>query len=154
MADNRSANPALTRLYYLLYWLGWALLIAGFSGRWVYGPLGKSADFGWQPVWGLLLYFLPANLFALASAASCVSYLELTWRRGRPVLGGLLGWIGVFILLLALPLVWFLFDQTERGRVSLYPEGTLGWGAWVALLGLAMQVAALRLRIYILQNRK
>lgn len=152
MSSKPAPNPTLARLYLLLNLVGWILLIAGFGGRWIYGPLGKSPDFGWQPIWGFLLYFLPANLFALASAASCVSYLELTWRRGLPVLGGLLRWLGVFVLLLALPLFWFIFDQTERGRTALHPDGTLGWGVWVTLLGLIFQVASLRLRIYLIKS--
>jgi len=149
-ADNSEIR--LARLGRGLELLGWLMLGLGFAAPWVYGVLGKSADFGWQPVWGLLLRFLPANVFVLAAIANCFSYLELTYRRGQPVLAGVLRWVGGFLVLLALPLTWFILDQTGRGRISLHEEGTLGWGVWLALLGLLAQVAALSIKIYLLNH--
>ncbi|MEI6043784.1 MAG: hypothetical protein WCS37_05275 [Chloroflexota bacterium] len=158
MGINKGRSPQiyanLPRLYLILQIVGGVLLIAGFAGPWIYGPLGKSSDFGWQPVWGLLLHFLPSNLFVVAAIMSCFNYLELIYRRGQPVLIGLLKWIGGFFLLLVLPLSWFILDQTERGTMALHTDGTLGWGVWVTLLGLIIQVAALRIRIYYELQRK
>ncbi len=128
------------------------LLVAGFVGRWVYGPLGKSADFGWQPVWGLLLGIIPANLFILLAIPNCFSYVELVYRRGQPVLTGILKWMGGFFLLMALPLTWLVFDQTERRTTVLYADGTLGWGTWVALSGLILQVVGLRIEIELIKK--
>ncbi len=130
-----------------LWWASWLLVLAGFFGPWLYGPLGKSSDFGWQPVWGLLLRLVPANLFIILAVINCFCYVELTLRRGVPPLIGILRWVGGFFGLLILPLLWFVFDQTGRGSIALHPDGTLGWGAWLALVGLILQVVALRLTI-------
>jgi hypothetical protein len=122
-----------------LDWLGMALLVIGFAGPWIYGPL----------VWGMLLSLISANLFALIAFASCVSYLELVYRQGRPPLEGILKWLGgFFLLMIVIPLVvWLVYDQTNRSRTPQAGDGSLGWGAWIALAGLIIQVVALRLHI-------
>jgi hypothetical protein len=137
-----------------LQWLGMALLVAGFAGPWQYGALGKSNEYGWQPVWALFLSFISLNLFILFALANCLSYLELIYRQHKPVLGGALRWIGVTLLLLiAVPLLtWLPFNQTQRNPVPQQPENSFGWGLWVALLGLVMQVFALRMRIWQLRR--
>lgn len=128
---------------------GFGLLLAGFAGPWVYGPLGKTPDWGWQPVWGMLLSFWGINLFILFSAVSCFCYVELYYRLGRPPLAALLKWIGAFLVLIfLLPLaVWLIVDQSTRSPVQQNPDGALGWGVWVALAGLVLHVLGLRLQI-------
>jgi hypothetical protein len=148
------SNSLLERLSRILQPLGLALLVIGFAGPWIYGPLGKSGDFGWQPIWGFLLSLIPVNLFALASLIICFSYLELTLRQQQPVLLGLLRWLGFFVLLLLLPLLWFIWDQTGRGPNSVYNKDSFGWGVWVALLGWLFTVVALRLKIYLLKHSR
>jgi hypothetical protein len=132
-----------------LNWLGLTLLVVGFAGPWTYGPLGKSSDWGWLPVWGILFSLISANLFILFGFASCVSYLELIYRLGRPPLEGILKWLGGFLLLIVVvPLVvWLPFDQTNRSPTPQVGDGSLGWGTWVALAGLIINVVALRLQI-------
>ncbi len=139
-------NP---KIYLILQGLGLGLLVAGFGGPWIYGPLGKSSDWGWLPVWGMLLSFLTANVVGLIALTSCVSYIELIYRLGRPPLEAVLKWVGGFFgLIVVVPLaVWLVFDQTSRNPQPQFTDGTIGWGAWVALLGLIIQVVALRLRI-------
>lgn len=128
---------------------GGLLLLAGFAGPWVYGPIGKSADWGWQPVWGMLLSFWGINLVIIISAISCYNYVELYYRLGRPPLSALLKWIGGFLgLVFVEPLVvWLIIDLSQRGPVKQNPEGALGWGIWLALLGQVLLVAGLRLQI-------
>src|SRR5215212_593289 len=92
-AWTASSVPVVTGLKII----GGLLLLAGFAGPWVYGPIGKSADWGWQPVWGMLLSFWGINLVILFSAISCYSYIELYYRLGRPPLSALLKWIGGFL---------------------------------------------------------
>ncbi len=136
--------------------LGMALLVVGFGGPWIYGPLGRTTDWGWLPVWGMLLSFLTANLVGLGALASCVSYIELVYRLGRPPLSGILRWLGGFFgLMIVVPLVvWLIFDQTWRQATPQTNDGALGWGVWVALLGLIIQVTALRLRIQQIKQEK
>ncbi len=135
---------------------GFLLLVAGFAGPWVYGPLGKTQDWGWQPVWGMLLSFWGINLLVIFSAVSCFSYVELYYRLGRPPLAALLKWIGAFmVLIFLLPLgAWLLIDQSGRGPVQQNPEGTLGWGVWLALAGLVLHVLGLRLQIKALNVKR
>lgn len=128
---------------------GGLLLLAGFAGPWVYGILGKTTDWGWQPVWGMLLSFWGINLFILFSAISCFSYVELYYRLGKPPLSALLKWIGGFVaLIFLLPLgSWLLVDQSQRNPTQQNPDGSLGWGVWLALVGLIFLVVGLRLQI-------
>ena len=128
---------------------GGLLLLAGFAGPWVYGPIGKSGDWGWQPVWGMLLSFWGINLVILFSAVCCYSYVELYYRLGRPPLSALLKWIGGFLFLVFVePLVvWLIVDLSQRGPAQQNSDGTLGWGVWVALVGLVLLVVGLRLQI-------
>jgi hypothetical protein len=137
------------RFYLVLQWLSFLLLVAGFAGPWQYGPLGKTPDFGWQPVWALLLNFLGLNLFIICSVANCFSYLELSYRQGKTVLREVIKWVGAFLfLIVAVPLLaWLPFNQTQRSTTPLFNETTYGWGMWVTLIGLVVQVGALRLRI-------
>lgn len=148
MIDTKNRKSQIVNRKWL-DWLGMALLVIGFAGPWIYGPLGKTSDWGWLPVWGMLLSLISANLFALIAFASCVSYLELVYRQGRPPLGGILKWIGgFFVLMVVIPLVvWLVYDQTNRSATPQVADGSLGWGAWVALAGLVTQVVALRLHI-------
>lgn len=133
-----------------LQWLGTLLLVIGFAGPWYYGPLGKTSDFGWQPIWGFLTGLLYINGFLLLSIVNCFCYAEFTIRRNRPVLEGILKWMGFFFLLLIIvPLVvWLLFDQTQRSHTPQTTINSLGWGVWVSLAGLIVQVIALRLQIF------
>ncbi|MEI7556989.1 hypothetical protein [Candidatus Chlorohelix sp.] len=137
------------RLYLTLQWLSFLMLVVGFAGPWQYGTLGKTQDFGWQPVWALLLNFLGLNLFIICSVANCFSYLELSYRQGKKILREALKWVGAFLfLLVAVPLLaWLPFNQTQRSATPLFSETTYGWGIWVALVALLVQVGALRLRI-------
>lgn len=75
-------------------------------------------------------------------------------RRGRPVLEGILKWVGSFLLLvIGVPLVvWLPFDQTQRSHQPQLVVDSLGWGLWVTLVGVICQVVALRLRIYLLRK--
>ena len=154
MTVKQTMNPAksdlLTLAQKVLVPLGLLLLVIGFAGPWVYGPLGKTTDWGWQPIWGLLLSFISLNLFILISLASCFSYVEFYYRRGLPVLSALLKWIaGFFGLVVVLPLVvWLAFDLTQRSAVAQQPDGAFGWGLWVALVGQILQVAGVRLKIW------
>jgi hypothetical protein len=146
---ERAQPPAPSPIPLSLKLGGFLLLLAGFAGPWVYGPLGKTQDWGWQPVWGLLLSFWGINLLIIFSAVSCFSYVELYYRLGRPPLAALLKWMGAFVVLIfLLPLgVWVLVDQSGRGPVQQNPEGALGWGVWLALAGLVLHVLGLRLQI-------
>ncbi len=132
------------------------LIVAGFAGPWLYGPLGKTQDHGWQPIWGLLLNFIALNVFIVASTANCLSYLEMYMRLGKPVLEGALRWIGAFLgLVVLVPLVvWLIFDQTQRSPTALVTDGTFGWGMWLALAGLILQIIALRWRIQIIKKEQ
>ncbi len=127
-----------------------ALLGAGFAGPWVYGPLGKTGQWGWQPVWGLLLSLVGVNLFALASLASCFSYVEQVYRQGHPPLSGLLKWIAGFLgLVILIPLVsWTALGLPVRDSSATQPDNAFGWGMWLALSGLILQVAAHRIGRY------
>jgi hypothetical protein len=149
-----SSKPPQDKLYASLQYLGLVLLLMGFSGPWYYGALGKSADFGWQPVWGFLEGILYINVFIIVAVLNCLSYTELLWRRGRPVLEAILKWVGAFlVLVIVVPLVaWSLFDQTGRTAQPVQSVDSLGWGLWTALAGLLIQLTALRLRIRALQR--
>ncbi len=137
------------KLYPVLQIVAVVLLVAGFAGPWLYGPLGKSKDFGWQPVWAILLNLVSLNVFILLTAVNCFSYLELYVREAKPVLAGALRWIGAFLLLvIVVPLAaWLPTNQTQRSPTPQFSENTFGWGIWVALAGLVLQVVALRLKI-------
>ncbi len=137
------------RLYLALQPVGLTLTVVGFAGPWVYGPVGKTQDWGWQPVWGLLLSVIALNVFIVFSITICVSYVELMLRLGRPPLEAVLKWVGAFfVLVVGVPVVaWSLLDFTERSPTPRAGDGALGWGVWVALAGLIMLVVALRLRI-------
>ena len=147
LAQKVKANSSPIPL--ILKVAGLVFLLAGFAGPWVYGPIGKTSDWGWQPVWGMLLSFWGLNLIIIFSAVSCYSYVELYYRLGRPPLSALLKWIGGFlVLVIILPLAaWTLVDQSGRGPVQLNPDGSLGWGVGAALTGLVLLVAGLRLQI-------
>ena len=153
--ENRGILPERARaassfpLATILKIVGGLLLLAGFAGPWVYGPIGKSADWGWQPVWGMLLSFWGINLVILISAISCYSYVELYYRLGRPPLSALLKWIGGFLgLVFVEPLVvWLIIDLSQRGPARQNSDGALGWGLWAALVGQVLLVAGLRLQI-------
>jgi hypothetical protein len=159
MSINQEENPqafpaskdkkASAPLPLILKTIGLILLLAGFAGPWIYGPIVKTSDWGWQPVWGMLLSFWGLNLVIIFSAVSCYCYVELYYRLGRPPLSALLKWIGGFLgLVIVLPLAaWILVDQSGRGPVQKNPDGSLGWGLWVALAGLALLVVGLRLQI-------
>ncbi len=159
MSINQEENPQAfpapkeklnsTSLPLILKTVGLVLLLAGFAGPWVYGPIGKTRDWAWQPVWGMLLSLWGLNLVIIFSAITCYCYVELYYRLGRPPLSALLKWIGGFLLLvIGLPLAaWTLVDQSGRGPAQLNPEGSLGWGVWVALGGLVLLVIGLRLQI-------
>jgi len=140
---------ASTRLYLPIQWLSFIVLVVGFAGPWEYGPLGKTQDFGWQPVWALLLNFLGLNLFIICSVANCFSYLELTFRQGKKIIREALKWVGVFLFMtVAVPLLtWLPFNQTQRSPTPIFNETTYGWGMWVAMVALVVQVGVLRLRI-------
>ncbi len=148
--EKATAKPKIDGYYQILQYFGLALIVVGFAGPWYYGPLGKSSDFGWQPVWGFISGLIYINAFILLSVVHCEAYAELTYKQGRPVLEGILKWIGFFLLLVVVvPLaVWLLFDQTGRNRQPQQPLDSFGWGVWVALAGLIIQVIALRLRIH------
>jgi hypothetical protein len=152
--DSHSFAPqnikaATTPLPLTLKVIGLVLLVVGFGGPWVYGPIGKSNDWGWQPVWGMLLSFWGLNLVIIFAAISCYCYVELYYRLGRPPLSALLKWVGGFlVLVIGLPLAaWTIVDQSGRGPNQLNPDGSLGWGVWVALVGLVALVVGLRLQI-------
>lgn len=147
-APQNTKTPA-ARLPLILKIAGLVLLVVGFAGPWVYGPIGKSNDWGWQPVWGMLLSFWGLNLVIIFGAISCFCYVELYYRLGRPPLSALLKWIGGFlVLVIVLPLAaWTVADQSGRGPAQQNPDGSLGWGVWVALAGLALLVIGLRLQI-------
>ncbi|HEX2912646.1 MAG TPA: hypothetical protein VH186_17710 [Chloroflexia bacterium] len=149
MKQQKSGNNPLDLTYRILLPVSLLLLVIGFAGPWYYGVLGKSNDWGWQPVWGLLLSLIAVNLFGLLSLTSCFIYVELYYRLGRPPLLALLKWIAAFAgLVVAVPLVvWTIWDLTERSATPHQAEGTLGWGVWVSLVGLILQVIALRARI-------
>ncbi len=127
---------------------GMVLLALGFGGPWFYGPLGKKGDFGWQPIWGLLVQFFPANLFILLSVICCYNYLKLTFVRGESILGGLARWLGYFLFLLALPISWFFLDFTQRNKIPQNGDGVPGWGTGLALIGLILFVISTRLKIW------
>ena len=153
---NNNAPLPQAKFYAGLQYLGLVLLLVGFSGPWYYGALGKSADFGWQPVWGFLEGILYINVFIGVGVLNCLCYTEFLWRRGRPVLEAILKWVGAFlVLVIVVPLVmWSLFDQTGRAAQPLQPIDSLGWGLWTALAGLLIQLVALRLRIRTLQRHQ
>jgi hypothetical protein len=146
---DKATPPVVSPLPLYLKLAGLALVLAGFAGPWLYGRLGKSPDWGWQPVWGVLLSFWGINLFILFSAISCFSYVELYYRLERPPLSGLLKWLGAFVvLILVVPLAsWTLIDLSGRSPVQQNPDAAPGWGVWLALAGLALHVAGLRLQI-------
>jgi hypothetical protein len=125
------------------------LLLVGFAAPWIYGPIGKSSDYGWQPVITALTFIIPLFLNIVGSAISCYNYLELTIKSGKAVLGGLLRWGSVFFLIvLIIPLIfWLSVDLTGRSRVPQTTIDSLGWGAWLTLAGLILQVVLLRIRI-------
>lgn len=152
--EERIKLAAPTQTYKIMQGVGLALLIVGFAGPWVYLPLGKTTNWGWQPVWGFLLSLIEANIFILISISSCFSYVELYVRKGRPPLEALLKWIGgFFAMLIAVPFItWLFIDLRQASPTPLYAEGTFGWGVWVTLVGLIVQVVALRL--YIRQVRQ
>jgi len=147
--EKAGAKIKLDRYYRILQYFGLALIVVGFAGPWYYGPLGKSSDFGWQPIWGFLSGLIYLNVFILLSVVHCESYAELGYRQGRPMLQGILRWIGFLLLLVVVvPLaVWLLFDQTGRSQQPQQPLDSFGWGVWLTLAGLIIQVIALRLRI-------
>ncbi|MBN9391967.1 MAG: hypothetical protein J0I20_28280 [Chloroflexi bacterium] len=145
----QNAKNAAAPIPFILKVLGLILLVVGFAGPWVYGPIGKSNDWGWQPVWGMLLSFWGLNLVIIFAAISCFCYVELYYRLGRPPLSALLKWIGGFLgLVIVLPLLaWTIVDQSGRSPNRLNPDGSLGWGVWLALVGLVALVVGLRLQI-------
>ena len=147
--STSSTSAARRRLGVGLQGVGTLLLVIGFAGPWLYGPLGKSQDWGWQPVWGLLLSIVALNIFALVGLGSCFSYVELAYRRGEPPLRAVLQWIGGFVgLVVLLPLVvWSVFDLIGSSPRPQQADGTLGWGVWVAVIGLLVQISGLRLLI-------
>lgn len=148
-APTRQGQPRPTALPLVLKIGGLVLLVVAFAGPWIYGPIGKSGDWGWQPVWGMLLTFWGLNSVIIFSAISCYCYIELYYRLGRPPLAALLKWIGGFVgFVIGLPLaVWTIVDQSGRGKIQQNPDGSIGWGVGVALAGLALLVTGLRLQI-------
>ena len=150
----QNIKPWSTSLILALKLTGLILLVIGFSGPWIYGPIGKSNDWGWQPVWGMLLSILGLNLVIIFGAISCYSYVELYYRLGKPPLSALLKWIGAFLgLVIVLPLAaWTVVDQSGRSPVQQNSDGSLGWGVWVALVGLVLLVAGLRLQINVIRK--
>ncbi len=148
---SQTKNVAnLRKIYKVLKIVGLVLLVVGFGGPWQYGPIGKTGEFGWQPIWAILLSFIGLNIFILFSIASCLSYLELYFRLGRPVLSGALRWIGAFfVLVIVVPAVfWLILNQSQRNAIPQTSIDIFGWGLWVTLVGLVVQVGALRLHIW------
>jgi len=141
---------SLQKIYGGLKLVGLVLLVAGLGGPWQYGSIGRSGEFGWQPVWATLVSFIALNIFILFSIASCLSYLELYLRLGRPVLQGAFRWIGAFfVLIIGVPLFcWLIFNQAQRSPIPQTKIDTFGWGMWVTVVGQIIQVAGLRLQIW------
>jgi hypothetical protein len=144
-----TGHPSPSIWYILLQFLAMGLLTVGFSAPWIYGAIGKSSDYGWQPVISALTFIIPLFFVVVGAIVSCYTYLEMMLKMGQPVLRGILRWGGVFFLMvLILPLVlWLTLDLTGRSQTPQTRIDSLGWGVWVTLAGLILQVLILRLRI-------
>ncbi len=145
------ATPAGAGRLSKTHWLdltGLVLLLTGFSGPWLYGPLGKTGQWGWQPVWGCVLSAIPLIVLINISFLSCFSYVEWRYRRGEKPVVAIVRWVVSFLgLFILLPLViWSLFDLSQRSALPALSDGALGWGMLLTLGGQLLLVVSQRLK--------
>ena len=122
--------------------------VVGLARAWLAGrPVGDGSALAWQQV-GPVMVALPAWLVRLGGAAGLV--LLAVGARGRPLLAGVLGWIGGVVLaglsgmalLVLLVAAWpgFLSRPAEvEGAGSVYASA---WALAAAAAGAARAVAA------------
>jgi divalent metal cation (Fe/Co/Zn/Cd) transporter len=147
--ENVTEMPKPATWYILLQISAMLMLTVGFAAPWIYGPIGKTNNYGWQPVITAMSFIIPLFLLIIGAVIDCYTYLELVIKSGKPVLGGVLRWGGTFFLLvLIIPLIlWLSLDFTGRSATPQVAIDSLGWGVWLTLAGLILQIVLLRLRI-------